>query len=149
MAEPEPGISDIPSWRRHHAAARAHYDAVARSVTDADAPTPSGTWTAAEVLAHVSEGHDAADGEMVDHLVQLQMLTLDLAVHTWDLSRSQGLEPATDENLHRALHAAFAPHTALMAQEDAFAPPVPVGPGAAPLERLVGLCGRDPAWSRP
>lgn len=133
-------------WRALHERARDAYDAAAASCSKPQNETPAGVWTAAEVMEHVQSEHSTEEGRSTDDLVQLQMLTLDLSVHSWDLTRSQGADAPLDDELCRQLHDAFALYTDLMARDGAFAPPVPVGAHASPVARLVALCGRDPEW---
>lgn len=132
---------DVTRWQGLHSRAAAAYARAAQAAGDPGAPTPSGSWTVADVLAHVREESASAPAPP-----ELPTRTLDLAVHAWDLSRARGADPGLDDELCEALLQAFSPYTHLMAEEDAFAPPIPVGPGASPQERLVALCGRDPAW---
>ena len=88
-------------------------------------------------------GGSAMPGDMA-----LSMILWEYQVHGWDLARATG-QPwsvpaaAAEESL------AFAP--AMLTgdyQGDGkpFAPRVPVPDSAAPLDRLLGLSGRDPAW---
>ena len=78
----------------------------------------------------------------------LASLTTDVLVHTWDLARSAGLDPALDTELcatcyetNRAANLARLP--------DMFAPEVPVVDGADAATKLIALCGRDPGWAPP
>jgi uncharacterized protein (TIGR03086 family) len=70
-------------------------------------------------------------------------------VHGWDLARATG-QPwsppvaAAEESL------AFAPGmltSDYQGDGKAFAPRVPVPDTAPPLDRLLGLSGRDPGWA--
>lgn len=79
-------------------------------------------------------------------VADLPMQTLDLAVHAWDLSRVTGSPLTLSEDLCEALLEAFGPFTHLMAQDGAFAPPIPPGDSATAQERLIALTGRDPSW---
>lgn len=146
-------MDEIPSglerWRELHGRAAAAFRAGAEEVVDPDVATPAGHWSAADVIAHVRAEHGPDNAASIDQVEALQMLTLDLAVHSWDLGRSQGSTAELDDELCLALHAAFEPYTDLMAQEDAFAPPLPTPPDASPTTRLVALTGRDPDWSPP
>ncbi|MFI7387669.1 TIGR03086 family metal-binding protein [Streptomyces sp. NPDC049813] len=74
----------------------------------------------------------------------------ELVVHGWDLARATGQAYAPDE---AALHAA---RTLLTPQEGGdggdggdglFGPIVPVPDDAPLLDRVIGLSGRDPAWT--
>ncbi|MEW2513135.1 TIGR03086 family metal-binding protein [Streptomyces sp. NPDC046870] len=73
----------------------------------------------------------------------------ELVVHGWDLARATGREYAPDP---AALDSAL---TFLRAAADdpgrgngGFGPVVPVPADAPPLDRAVGLSGRDPGWPR-
>jgi len=88
-------------------------------------------------------GDSAMPGDMA-----LAMILWEYQVHGWDLARATG-QPwspptaATEESL------AFAPNMLTpdyQGEGKAFAPRVPVAAGAPPLDRLLGLSGRDPGW---
>jgi uncharacterized protein (TIGR03086 family) len=71
----------------------------------------------------------------------------ELVLHGWDLARATGQAYAVDPEIVQAclgfVEAAARPEGV----PGLFGPPVPV-PGDAPvLDRLVGLSGRDPAWT--
>jgi uncharacterized protein (TIGR03086 family) len=90
-------------------------------------------------------GESAMPGDMA-----LSMILWEYQVHGWDLARatSQPWSPpaaAVQESL------AFAPDKLTpddQGEGKAFAPRVPVAADAPPLDRLLGLSGRDPGWSR-
>jgi uncharacterized protein (TIGR03086 family) len=90
-------------------------------------------------------GESAMPGEMA-----LSMILWEYQVHGWDLARATG-QPwsppaeAAEESL------AFAPNMLTpdyQGEGKAFAPRVPVAEDAPALDRLLGLSGRDPGWSR-
>lgn len=75
------------------------------------------------------------------------MLVGDLVLHGWDLARATGqpFAPGAD-----AVQATYAFLTAFAEQgrgQGLFGEPVPVPGDAPPLDRALGLSGRDPAWS--
>lgn len=140
--------SELERWQDLHRRARAAFRTAAGAVTDPEAATPAGGWSAQDVISHIETEHGPDDGTPVQDVGILQMLTLDLAVHSWDLQRSQGTSAVLEDELCLALHTAFSPYTHLMAQEGAFAPPRVVPAGSSPTARLIALTGRDPAWSR-
>jgi uncharacterized protein (TIGR03086 family) len=77
-----------------------------------------------------------------------QMYLVDLVVHGWELARATGqpYEPEP-ETVSRALD--FTDQMVEMGrQRGAFGPPVPVPDDAPALDRLLGIVGRDPAWTR-
>ncbi|MFF8732587.1 TIGR03086 family metal-binding protein [Streptomyces sp. NPDC015171] len=71
----------------------------------------------------------------------------ELVIHGWDLARATGQEYAPDPDALASAHGFL-----LAAAQDPnrgnglFGPVVPVPEGASPLERAVGLSGRDPGW---
>ena len=88
-------------------------------------------------------GDSAMPGDMA-----LSMILWEYQVHGWDLARATG-QPwsppaeAAEESLE------FAPGMLTddyQGEGKAFAPRVRVSPAAPPLDRLLGLSGRDPAW---
>ncbi len=89
-------------------------------------------------------GDSAMPGELA-----LGMILWEYQVHGWDLARATGQDfapppAAAQESL------AFAPGmltSDYQGEGKAFAPRVAVPETAPPLDRLVGLSGRDPAWS--
>jgi uncharacterized protein (TIGR03086 family) len=74
----------------------------------------------------------------------------ELVVHGWDVARASGQTYTCDEDLLEAVHDFVAPlaQPGQEAMRDGiFGPAIPV-PGDAPLlHRVIGLTGRDPAWS--
>jgi uncharacterized protein (TIGR03086 family) len=94
------------------------------------------------------EGATFAGGmEMPAAVVGLVALD-ELIVHGWDIAVAtrQPYEPATEE-----IDAATAFVASFEAPRDGklFGPIVPVADDAPPLDRLLGLTGRDPAWRPP
>ncbi len=88
-------------------------------------------------------GDSAMPGDMA-----LSMILWEYQVHGWDLARATG-QPwsppaeAAEESLE------FAPGMLTddyQGEGKAFAPRVRVPATAPPLDRLLGLSGRDPAW---
>lgn len=106
------------------------------------ADTARRSWLEPGVLnrsVHLSYGTDTA----VNYGWQM---TLDLAVHAWDLS--VGSSDATlyriPDDLAEDLFTIFAPQIAQWAEFGLFDPPVPVPADADPHTRLLGLLGRKP-----
>ncbi|WP_433434341.1 TIGR03086 family metal-binding protein [Nonomuraea sp. CA-141351] len=75
------------------------------------------------------------------------MYLVDMVVHGWDLARATGQEYEPDpEAVSRALR--FTDQMVEMGrQRGAFGPPVAVPDDAPPFDRLLGVIGRDPAWT--
>lgn len=74
----------------------------------------------------------------------------ELVVHAWDLARATGQPYDCDDALLEAVHGFVAPFSAPgqeSARQGLFGPVVEVPADAPLLDRVVGLTGRDPAWS--
>ncbi|GAA2981185.1 TIGR03086 family metal-binding protein [Actinokineospora diospyrosa] len=113
---------------------------------------PLDAWTAASAVSRLA--WDGVPDELPVHLSHATVpareyrwqMTLDLAVHGWDLATATGHDPGIGDDLAQALHAEFADQVADWVEAGIFAPPVPVPDAAGPLARLVALLGRDPGW---
>jgi uncharacterized protein (TIGR03086 family) len=73
----------------------------------------------------------------------------EVAVHGWDLAAATGQDFSCDRDL---LEAAYAFVQSAVARDPngtpgLFGPPVAVPDDAAPVDRLIGLTGRDPNWT--
>lgn len=79
------------------------------------------------------------------------LVTLDeLVVHGWDVARASGQPYTCDPDLLEVVHdflAAWVEPDQESAREGIFGPAIPVPDDAPLLDRVVGLTGRDPAWS--
>ena len=79
----------------------------------------------------------------------LSMILWEYQVHGWDLARATG-QPWSPPPAAAEESLAFAPGmltSDYQGEGKAFAPRVPVPGTAAPLDRLLGLSGRDPGWT--
>ncbi|MEU5690866.1 TIGR03086 family metal-binding protein [Actinosynnema sp. NPDC020468] len=75
---------------------------------------------------------------------------VDNLVHYWDVTRALGRAVVLDDRLAGAAHriaSRYPVTTSVRGPGSAFAMPVAVPEGAPVGDRLVGLLGRDPAWS--
>ncbi len=71
-----------------------------------------------------------------------QEMTLDLAVHAWDLARGIKADERLDEELVRDVLTFIEPQIEQLAPTGLFAQPVAVGPDADAQTRLLALLGR-------
>jgi uncharacterized protein (TIGR03086 family) len=73
----------------------------------------------------------------------------ELVVHGWDIARASGQPYDCEPELVAAATAFVQPmaESGEAPREGLFGPPVPVPADASPLDRLIGMTGRDPAWS--
>jgi uncharacterized protein (TIGR03086 family) len=74
----------------------------------------------------------------------------EILVHSWDLARATGQRFEADPDLvvaaRRMLGSGADPDTP-PSDTVPFGPPHPVAADASPLDQVIGLAGRDPAWS--
>jgi uncharacterized protein (TIGR03086 family) len=72
----------------------------------------------------------------------------EVVAHAWDLARATG-QPFAADDAAVAAATSFAEMFDDDNRGDAFGPPVETAADAAPLDRLIGLLGRNPAWTSP
>jgi uncharacterized protein (TIGR03086 family) len=72
--------------------------------------------------------------------------TADVFMHSWDLARAGGLDPALDEDHAARMLAGMQPIEQLLRDSGQYGPAVPVPDDAPAVDRLMGFIGRDPTW---
>jgi uncharacterized protein (TIGR03086 family) len=72
--------------------------------------------------------------------------TADVFMHSWDLARAGGLDPALDEDFAVQLLEGMRPIEQLLRDSGQYGPAVPVAADAPAVDRLMGFVGRDPGW---
>ncbi|UYM03341.1 TIGR03086 family metal-binding protein [Solicola gregarius] len=116
---------------------------------------PIGVWDAAiagaleawlvpasdDMFVHVSVGQISVREYAAQMLV-------DLTVHCWDLARGAGQAVELDPDAVAASLAYTEPRARHGGMDSMFARPVPID-SADPIDRLLALTGRDPAWRVP
>lgn len=70
----------------------------------------------------------------------------DLYMHAWDLARATGQEINLDTDSAVSMHAGLSAMGPMLQASGQFGQPVPVPEDADPVDRLIGLIGRDPHW---
>ena len=73
--------------------------------------------------------------------------TPDVFMHTWDLARAAGQDPALDEERCAAMLAGMEPLDEMLRASGQYGPRVPVAADASAQDRLMAFVGRDPAWT--
>lgn len=112
---------------------------------------PLSAWMAASVNATAAV---SASGAM-DRIVHLSFgdfpgsnyamqLTVDHAVHAWDLARGIGADEQLPEELAQACYDEVVPQMDMLAASGLFAKPVEIDDNASVQDKLLGLLGRDP-----
>lgn len=103
-------------------------------------------------LARAWADPTAWEGETIEGGVPLLasaagMFVLDeLIVHGWELARSTGQPFSAREDDVLTLIDFLSSLPPMEGADGLFAPAVPVPETASPLDRLIGLTGRDPGW---
>ncbi|GGU53627.1 TIGR03086 family metal-binding protein [Streptomyces daghestanicus] len=105
--------------------------------------------TAAWQVPDAWSGMTRAGGIDLPGAVAAAVAAGELVVHGWDLARATGQEYAPDPAALRVAHGFLAAAAEEAGGGDGiFGPVVPVPADAPPLDRAVGLSGRDPSWTR-
>ncbi|GIG86205.1 TIGR03086 family protein [Plantactinospora endophytica] len=76
------------------------------------------------------------------------MIVGELVVHTWDLARAIGAAPSWDDELLDYVHGEVVKTADQGRQMGVYGPEVAVPATAPTLDRILGIVGRDPGWSR-
>ena len=71
----------------------------------------------------------------------------EVTVHGWDLAHATGQAYDVDRPTVEKCSEWVAAFDAPADDGGLFGPPVPTANGASPVDRLVGLAGRDPSWT--
>ena len=122
---PGPAVADDP------VAAWAHHADAVQALVDQRGDEP---------FAHPRAGsHRLADA--VD-----RFYTADVFMHSWDLARAGGQDPALDEDFATRLLDGMRPIEQLLRDSGQYGPAVPVAADAPVVDRLMGFIGRDPRW---
>jgi uncharacterized protein (TIGR03086 family) len=111
---------------------------------------PRGAWARASAAAREAwDTSGATNGEVhvTGGVIPAEdygwQMTMDLAVHAWDLARGIGDDDALDPDLVEVLHTVFAPQLDSWQATGLFAAPRPVPDDADGQTRLLALLGRD------
>ncbi|MCE1179053.1 MAG: TIGR03086 family protein [Micrococcales bacterium] len=86
-------------------------------------------------------------GEMPLATAITRFYTADVLIHTWDLAKASGQEPALDDAVCAGMADGMEPIADMLASSGQYGPRVPVPADASGVDRLMGLVGRDPAWA--
>ncbi|MGX7670358.1 TIGR03086 family metal-binding protein [Plantactinospora sp. DSM 117369] len=105
----------------------------------------AGTW--AEPAAWDGTTHMGGPTELPAALVG-GMIVTELVVHAWDLAKATGQRPSWDDDLLGYVHDEVAKTAEQGRQMGVYGPEVAVPATAPTLDRILGVVGRDPAWSR-
>lgn len=79
----------------------------------------------------------------------LPALTTEALVHTWDLARAVGVDPALNVGLCEIVYEAARSNEKQLRDLGMFGPPVPVPNDSDVGTKLVAFLGRDPSWTAP
>jgi uncharacterized protein (TIGR03086 family) len=106
---------------------------------------PAARWAVTvEALFAALDKPDALDEKMSS---MLGVLTTDVLVHTWDLAKATGNDVDLDPELCEIGYERAQQNLDKFAMSEMFASPVEVRDDASIQDKLLGVFGRDPAWS--
>ncbi|GAA3778744.1 TIGR03086 family metal-binding protein [Plantactinospora mayteni] len=105
----------------------------------------AGTW--AEPAAWAGTTHMGGPTELPAALVG-GMIVTELVVHGWDLAKATGQHPSWPDDLLGYVHDEVVKSAEQGRQMGVYGPEVPVPATAPTLDRILGVVGRDPGWSR-
>jgi uncharacterized protein (TIGR03086 family) len=93
------------------------------------------------------EGTTSMGGGEMPALFVGQMVFGEFVVHAWDLAKATGRPWHCDADVAAAAYDATVGMAGQAREMNVFGPEVPVPASAPALDRLLGLTGRDPAWT--
>jgi uncharacterized protein (TIGR03086 family) len=120
------------------------------------ADDPAGAWRAhCDAVQALLEDPATSDLRLSNpHIGELPLdeaidrfYTSDVFLHSWDLARATGQEPALDPERCAAILAGMEPLDEVLRQSGQYGPRVVVPDDADAESRLVAFIGRDPAWT--
>ena len=88
-------------------------------------------------------------GELPVDVAIDRFYTGDVFLHTWDLARAIGQDPALDPDRCAAMLAGMEPLDGVLRESGQYGPRVPVPDDADVQTRLIAFIGRDPWWTAP
>lgn len=90
----------------------------------------------------IGEGAGASPAASVGTL-----MTLEMALHGWELARATGQEFRLSEDTAAFVHGVVEEYAQMYRKYDGFADPVAVPATAGTFDRALGASGRDPNWA--
>jgi uncharacterized protein (TIGR03086 family) len=95
-----------------------------------------------------TEGETGLAGGSAPAPLIATMMVGELVVHGWDLARATGQPIDADQETLTAIHEMTAAMGAQGREMGAYGPEVTVADPATLFDRVLGLSGRDPQWTR-
>lgn len=118
---------------------------------DADWPERYGVALESAVAAWaepaVWEGHIGEGGGATPAATVAALMTLEMALHGWELARATGQEFRLSEGTAAFVLAVVDEYAEMYRQYDGFAEPLPVPASATTFDRALAASGRDPLWA--
>ncbi len=91
----------------------------------------------------------ARPGVLDQRVLLIGIVTTDVLIHSWDLSRAVGADVPLDPGLCERGYDRARQHHQVLEESGALGAPVAVPDDAPVQDRLLGLFGRNPDWCQP
>ncbi len=91
----------------------------------------------------------ARPGALDRRALLIGIVTTDVLIHSWDLSRAVGADVPLDPGLCRSGYDRALANRQVLEDSGALGAPVAVADDAPIQDQLLGLFGRDPRWCQP
>jgi uncharacterized protein (TIGR03086 family) len=91
----------------------------------------------------------AQPGALDQRVLLIGMVTTDVLIHSWDVSRAVGAHVPLDPGLCQSGYDRALENRKVLERSGALGVPVAVPEDAPAQNRLLGLFGRDPNWCQP
>jgi uncharacterized protein (TIGR03086 family) len=88
-------------------------------------------------------------GALDRRVLLVGIVTTDVLIHSWDLTRAVGADVALDPGLCQSGYDRALENKKVLEESGALGAPVAVPDDAPVQDRLLGLFGRNPDWSQP
>ena len=142
-------VVDEQRWAAYLVAGGRVDDAGHRFVGDPLGADPKDAWLRASAAAREAFGtagalerHVTVSAGVISVRDYLWQMTVDLAIHAWDLARAIGTDERLNPELVRRISAETEKNLDDMAAGDLYDPPVTMPPGADLQARMLALFGR-------
>ena len=121
------------------------------SVTDSPAADFAALATAVQGLLDGPDADRLIESNMFGEIPLSGMIdqfyTADVYMHSWDLARSNAIDPELDPEFAAQLHNGMKPMEKVIRESGQFGDQQPIDDDAGDVAKLIAFIGRNPSWS--